>query len=60
MSFFNKFMLERVQIAIEESGFPIKNSSGIGKMILHSSPIASPKAFIVYHAGVLAINSMFL
>ncbi len=49
-NFLSKSMLERVQTAIDEFEFPRKDSSGMGKIILQSSPIASPKAFIVYHA----------
>jgi len=43
-------MLESVQTAIPESGFPLKYSSDIGRITLQSSPIASPIKFRVYHA----------
>jgi hypothetical protein len=48
-NFLSKSMLDNVQTAIEESGFPEKDSSGMGKMVLQSSPIASPKIFTKYH-----------
>ena len=44
--FLSKSMLESVQIAIEESVFPRYDSSGIGNMTLHNSPITFPMLFI--------------
>ena len=43
-------MLESVQTAISESGFPLKYSSDMGRITLQSSPIASPITFKVFHA----------
>ena len=37
----SKSILERVQIAIDELGFPLAYSSGIGNTVLHISPTIS-------------------